>query len=287
MPRTMRRDSGRVLACLVASALLLTGCAGTLAAYLDTGFDEPYVGTARFADLSATEANSAEQVNAPLGREAADRIAADLGLDGSRALTAEQYQLFMSGGGVGGEAAPVALVKESIAILTNSRVNPMPVVVDGQPTEVVLGSYGLYVDAQGNLMSAANEGAPTRQVNEVLKPDGYLTTWCQANGLMGVLEALYESAFTREAVYSVISQKEAGTAQIVQHHDGWDTSYVGIPMVPAIWITNFALIYMLSPDLAAQMPAYWAPLPDDLAQALRSSPNGQVPYAQWRDALGR
>lgn len=285
MSRTRYRDIRLALICLVASALLLTGCTGRLAAYAETGFEEPYVGTARFAHLAAPQATTTEQVNAPLGREEADRIAAELGLDASRALTQQQYQLFMSGGGVGGEAGPVALVKESAAILTNSRVSPMQVTVYGESIDVVLGSYGLYVDPQGNLMSAANADAPTRQVNDVLKPDGYLTKWCQANGLMGVLEGLYASAFTREAIYGVLSQKEAGTAQIVLHHDGWETSYVGIPMVPSIWITNFALIYMLSPDLAAQMPAYWQPLPDALAQALRSSPNGQVPYSEWRAVL--
>jgi hypothetical protein len=285
MSRATHRNSRLALLGVLASALVLTGCTGRLAAYVETGFEEPYVGTARFAHLAAPQATTTEQVNAPLGREAADRIAAELGLDASRALTPQQYQLFMSGGGVGGEAAPVALVKESAAILTNSRSNPMRVDVDGQQFDIVLGSYGLYVDPQGNLMSAANADSPTRQVNDVLKPDGYLTTWCQANGLMSVLEGLYASAFTREAVYGVISQREAGTAQIVLHEDGWETSYVGIPMVPAIWITNFALIYMLSPDLAAQMPAYWEPLPHALAQALRSSPNGQVPYSEWRALL--
>lgn len=285
MPLVQRRIGPRALGALLASTLLLTGCAGSMAAYLETGFDEPYVGTPRFAGLSARQATTADQVNAPLGREAADRIAAELGLDASRALTQQQYQTFMSGGGTGGESDPVALVKESAAILTNSRANPMRVTLDGKSIDVVLGSYGLYVDPEGNLMSAANAAAPTRQVNAVLKPDGYLTTWCQANGLMSVLEALYASAFTREAVYGVLSQKEAGTAQIVQHHDGWETAYVGMPMVPSIWITNFALIYMLSPDLAAQMPAYWTPIPEDLAQALKASPDGTVPYAEWRSAL--
>lgn len=287
MPLAQRRIGRRVLGALLASSLLLTGCAGSMAAYLETGFDEPYVGTPRFAGLSAKQATTADQVNAPLGREAADRIAAELGLDESRALTQQQYQLFMSGGGAGGEADPVALVKDSAAILTNSNANPMRATIGGESMDVVLGSYGLYVDPEGKLMSAANAAAPTRQVNAVLKPDGYLTQWCEANGLMGVLEALYESAFTREAVYGVLSQKEAGTAQIVLHHDGWETSYVGMPMVPSIWITNFALIYMLSPDLAAQMPAYWEPIPEDLARALKASPDGTVPYSEWRAVLER
>ena len=272
----------RIVAALATSALLLTGCAGNLAAFRETGFEQPYLGTPRYAALAPKQATTAEEINQPIGRAAADALAAQLGLDPSKAFTREQYDLFMSGGGIGGQQGPVALVKQAVGILANTAGSPLETTIGGVRSSAVLGSYGLYVDPQGNLMSAANAAAPTRQVNEVLKPSGYLTQWCSANGLDDVLVALYASPFTREAVYSVIAQKEGGTDQLVPHHDGFSVTKVGMPMAPSIWITNFLLMYLLSPDLAAKLPAAWAPIPDEVAQAIEASPNGQVPYADWQ-----
>lgn len=44
----------------------------------------------------------------------------------------------------------------------------------------------------------ANGGAPTRQVNVVLAPGGYLGRWCRANGAMASLAQLYRSAYPVE-----------------------------------------------------------------------------------------
>lgn len=270
---------------LVVCTALLAGCGTTYLAERETGFAQPYLGTPRYAELAPKQATEAAQINQPLGREAADSIAAAIGMDVAKAFTPEQYQLFMSVGGVGGQQQPVDLVKQAVAILSNTTGSPLDVTIDGERSSVVLGSYGLYVDTQGNLMSAANAAAPTRQVNEVLKPDGYLTQWCSDNGLDSALVALYASPFTREAAYSVLAQKEGGTAQLVTHEASSGDSRVGMPMAPSIWITNFALMYMLSPDLAAKLPAYWAPIPNDVAEAIANSPNGQVPYAEWQEAF--
>ena len=270
---------------LAVCTVLIAGCGVTYVVERETGFLQPYLGTPRYAELAPKQATDASQINQPLGREAADSIAASLGMDTGKAFTPEQYQLFISAGGVGGQQQPVELVKQAIAILSNTAGSPLDVTIGGVPSSVVLGSYGLYVDPQGNLMSAANAAAPTRQVNEVLKPDGYLTQWCSDNGLDSALVALYASPFTREAAYSVFAQKEGGTAQLVTHESGAGDARVGMPMAPSIWITNFALMYMLSPDLAAKLPAYWAPIPDDVAAAIANSPNGQVPYADWQAAF--
>ena len=266
--------------------MLLAGCGVTYVAERETGFLQPYLGTPRYAELAPKQATAASQINQPLGREAADSIAASLGMDIGKGFTAEQYELFMSAGGVGGQQQPVELVKQAIAILSNTAGSPIEVTVGGVRSSVVLGSYGLYVDPQGNLMSAANEAAPTRQVNEVLKPDGYLTQWCSDNGLDSALVALYASPFTREAAYSVFAQKAGGTAQLVTHQSSSGDARVGMPMAPSIWLTNFALMYLLSPELAAKLPAYWAPIPDKVAQAIADSPNGQVPYAEWQGTFG-
>jgi hypothetical protein len=58
-------------------------------------------------------------------------------------------------------------------------------------------------------------------------------------------------------------------------------STVGMAMVPSIWIVNFLLIYALNPKAAANMPAYWAPLPTAVADALYASESGQVSYADY------
>jgi hypothetical protein len=52
-------------------------------------------------------------------------------------------------------------------------------------------------------------------------------------------------------------------------------------MTPAIWLINFALIYMVNAAMAADMPAYWAPIPATVADAILASPTGQVPYSEF------
>ena len=42
---------------------------------------------------------------------------------------------------------------------------------------------------------------------------------------------------------------------------------------------NFCLIYLLDPNLAAAMPAQWAPIPLNVVAAIVNSTNGWVPYA--------
>jgi hypothetical protein len=44
--------------------------------------------------------------------------------------------------------------------------------------------------------------------------------------------------------------------------------YYGVPVTPDIWITNFILLYFLSPSLAAAMPKYTQQLPIKMAKKL-------------------
>ena len=50
-------------------------------------------------------------------------------------------------------------------------------------------------------------------------------------------------------------------------------------MAPSIWVVNFLLIYSLNPELAANMPARWAAIPAEVAEALYASEEGKIPYA--------
>ena len=172
-------------------------------------------------------------------------------------------------------------------ILTNTRRRPLYSNVDGQLTPTVLASYGVMVNTSGMLESPANTDAPTRQVNSVLMPGGYMGQWCRANGAEKSMRNLYASAYTREAVYGNASQQQSGVAQLVANQKAGTTTTVGMSMAPSIWIVNFALIYTLNPKLAAKMPAWWTPIPADVASAIAASPTGQVPWSQYSASFPR
>jgi hypothetical protein len=246
-----------------------------------SGFEEPYAGSPKYERSAPTIAAKRRQVNRPLGAEAAERIAREIGLSKADVFTREQYALFVSGKGVGGERAPAELVDKSVRILTNTVGTPLYAKVDGKVTPVVLGSYGLMVSTDGMLESPANKDAPTRQVNSVIEPGGYMSTWCRNNGAEAALRRLYRSAYTAEAVWGNRAQRQSGEAQLAPNR----FQVVGMSMAPALWIVNFALIYTLNPRLAAKMPAYWTPIPANVALAIAESPSGQVPYAEYRSSL--
>jgi hypothetical protein len=250
-----------------------------------TGFVQPYAGTPRYLKYAPREATGASQVNRPLGAKAAARIARKLGLDRRHAFTPEQYRLFITGRGIGGDRDAAKLVDESVRIFTNTRGRPLLADVDGTVTPTVLGSYGLMVNRAGMLQSLANTNAPTRQVNTVLVPGGYLGTWCRRNGAEDSLWMLYRSAYGSEILFGNASQQQSGVAQLVPNRKGATTSTVGMSMAPSIWIINFAAVYTLKPSLAAKMPAWWTPIPDDVVQALEASPTGQVPYSRFASSF--
>jgi hypothetical protein len=137
------------------------------------------------------------------------------------------------------------------------------------------------------LESPANADAPSRKVNVVLEPGGYLGTWCRQNGCQDSLRMLYRSAYGSEIVYGNKSQQQAGVDQLVPNQKGGRSSTVGMSMVPSIWIVNFAAVYTLNPKLAAFMPARWTPIPANVVQAIKSSPTGQVPYSEYESSFPR
>ena len=57
-------------------------------------------------------------------------------------------------------------------------------------------------------------------------------------------------------------------------------------MAPSLWLTNFALLYTLKPSIAAQMPAYWTPIPAPVAGAIRATRTGFVPYGPYASYFG-
>jgi hypothetical protein len=278
-----------VATAVVLAALLVLALAASRwtarAATNDTGFAQPYAGTPRYLKYAPRQATHAGQVNRPLGARAAERIARRLGLDRRHAFTPKQYRLFITGRGIGGDKDAAKLVDESVRIFTNTTGRPLLANVDGTLTPTVLGSYGLMVNRAGMLESLANTDAPTRQVNAVLVPGGYLGTWCRQNGAEDSLWMLYRSAYGAEILFGNASQQQSGVAQLVPNRKGAVSTTVGMSMAPSIWIINFAAVYTLKPSLAAKMPARWTPIPDDVVQALEASPTGQVPYGDFAASL--
>lgn len=253
----------------------------------DRGFIGAAAGVKYLEKYAPSKISSNHQLNQPLGEAKADKIAKSLGLDKNLCFTEEQYITFITGQGADGSGNPedARLVDESVKLLTNTCGNPLIRLIDGEVTEIILGSYGLIVNEAGMLESPANSDAPTRKVNEVLKPGGYLSTWCKANGAEESLSMIYKSAYTLQLPYAIGAQHEGTNAELVIYLDCTNSAVTGMSMAPSIWEVNFCLIYMLNPKLAAKMPAYWAPIPKKVAKALERSPDGQVPFGDYSSYL--
>ncbi|NQU36568.1 MAG: hypothetical protein HQ526_03110 [Actinobacteria bacterium] len=250
-----------------------------------TGFVKPFAGPPRFESAAPTQARSASETNQPLGRKRADAIAAKIGFRKNKTFTKRQYRLLTRGKGVGGNVDAAKLIDASVGILTLPRQGRSQTRGDFRRPRSVLASYGLMVNREGKLQSPANSTAPTRQINSLLVPGGYLGTWCRANGATKSLRELYRSAYTVEAIYGNKSQQQSGVAQLVKNRKRGAVTTVGMSMAPSIWIVNFALIYMISPADAARMPAKWAPIPPRVARAIKKSPTGQVRYRKYAAAF--
>ena len=254
------------------------------------GFVGPTAGAQRFAQYAPTQVTSPDQLNQPIGQEKADEIAKALGLDKSQCFTEEQYLAFISGNGANGSGDPqqAALVDESVNLLTNSMVNPLNRDINGTPTQIYLGSYGLAVSKDGVwLDSLANQAEPTRRVNEVIAPGGYMDTWAAANGATASLDMLRKSAYTIQLPYGIVAQQENGPAQLAFYRNGFGSAVVGLSMTPPLWEVNFCLIYMLNPRLAANMPAQWNPIPAEVATALLNSQTGRVRFSDYASYFPR
>lgn len=282
---TLRRRTLSVLAllgaCLFPLATTQEAYGQPAAETVDTGFSIPFAGAPGYERLAPTQVTSPGQLNEPLGQQAADEIADQIGLGRADALSEQQYRDLVTGGGVGGSRDAAEVIEACARILTNTNSRPLYSDIGGHPTPSVLASYGLYVNTSGLLESPANADAPTRQVNSLIAPGGYVGTWLRNNGATHTLIALYRSAYTVQAIYGFASQQMSGAAQLVTNTKGGVRSEVGMSMAPPLWIVNFALLYILNPSLAAAMPAHWAPIPSAVADAIQSSPTGQVPFRDY------
>ena len=87
-----------VAVCLLPLAVTQAASAEPVA---DPGFAIPFSGAPGFEHLAPTLMTSPDQLNQPLGQQAADEIAGQIGLSSADALSEQQYRDLMAGGGVG------------------------------------------------------------------------------------------------------------------------------------------------------------------------------------------
>jgi hypothetical protein len=62
---------------------------------------------------------------------------------------------------------------------------------------------------------------------------------------------------------------------------GTTTEFYAPSLTPAIYLINFLFLYIANPDLAANLPAYKAPIPQPVVDCLNQNPTG-CPYAAFR-----
>ncbi len=270
-----------------------------------SGFEQPYLGPLKYVRLSAPKAVFDAQINIPLGQRRADALARKLGFAKEDAINKRQLALLLSGGGVGGGTPKTRrsgqIVAASIKYLTNTSGAEYTRLTDGEPTSIRLASYGLIVNPGGLLESPGNQASPVRTFNYLLLPDalcnteavksaippgiqcGYINKFLLKNGAADSLRALYASAFPKFIPFGPLAQSDAEPDELVANSKNGNQSVVGIALAPPLWLINFLLVYSASPEMGANFPAYWTPIPGPVADALLSSPTGQVPYSEVHD----
>jgi hypothetical protein len=109
---------------------------------------------ARWAALVPRAFRQPEQINQPLGRERADRLARLLGIDQSIILTDDEHACLI---GTPPRGPARAIIVECSIQLTNSNGN--------SPTP--LSSYGLFLDERGDVRSLCAPHAPCLEFNKL------------------------------------------------------------------------------------------------------------------------
>ncbi|MCX6975717.1 MAG: hypothetical protein NTZ94_15795 [Verrucomicrobia bacterium] len=252
------------------------------------GFSEPYCGEKEWEKYTPTPIDpSSTKLHQGIGKERADELAKIFGIEKRKCLSSMNFLKLISGSGVSGNMTETLILNVATNWFINSKDNPIICNIDGVPTPIVLGSYGLMVNENGKLQSLAQDTSPCREANELLAPGGYLPTWFKANGAEDSMIMFWASKALRDGViYGSISQTIAEkNAELVEYKSGVASAYVGMSMIPPIWIVNFIAVYVLDPDLAALMPAYWTPIPKEVKEALIKSKEGQVDYKDFKQYL--
>ncbi len=107
-------------------------------------------------------------------------------------------------------------------------------------------------------------------------------------GILRIMQMRTKSFLNVTLVFLVILwagclyAQERGTPRVraMEAASRAQTVYVepfGVPVSPAMYLVNFILLYVSKPEIAANMPAYRAALPQEVYQCLGENPEG-CPY---------
>tara|TARA_R110001599_G_scaffold353826_1_gene599269 strand:- start:41193 stop:42101 length:909 start_codon:yes stop_codon:yes gene_type:complete len=88
----------------------------------------------------------------------------------------------------------------------------------------------------------------------------------------------YLGALTVFAIF--IASSSTLAADAAAQSSKASTGPYGVGVTPAVYLVNFMLMYIASPDTAAKMPAFRAPVPVSLADCLHQNPQG-CPYSDF------
>lgn len=110
----------------------------------------------RWQALAPPEYQQPDQINQPLGREKADQLAKDLGIDQDMILTPDEYKCMIG-------IAPRDSDREIIFVCTNDLTNSKG------NTDIPLSSYGLAVNEQGDVRANCAPHAPCLDFNQLAK----------------------------------------------------------------------------------------------------------------------
>jgi hypothetical protein len=86
-------------------------------------------------------------------------------------------------------------------------------------------------------------------------------------GVLAVIAILFASSST------------TGAGEAAQRSEP-PIGHYGVGVTPAVYLVNFMVMYMASPDDAAKMPAYRAPVPSSLSECLHHNATG-CPYSEF------
>ena len=110
----------------------------------------------RWQALAQPEYRQPDQTNQPLGRDKADQIVRDLGMDQDMILTDEEYKCTI---GTPPRGATRGIIFACENDLTNSKGN----------AAIPLSSYGLSIDVHGNVRSNCAPDAPCLLINQLAR----------------------------------------------------------------------------------------------------------------------
>lgn len=144
-----------------------------------------------------------------------------------------------------------------------------------------LSSYGLKYITKNNelyITTDCSVNQPCLNINSFLA--GPLQQICHSSGCLNKAHKLLNNPlFVRCAILSKKCQDNCISTGCMFKDNG---DYYGVPTQFSMWIVNFALIFMLRPELAAYMPMYKTKIPDDVAIALIDSNGEGIRYEEYK-----